>query len=174
MKMFKRFCSWKWMVWESPVYFCLFGCLDWNLKVKLWRMSQNCCAMRIFPNLICILWTFARATLQSWNVTISSIPPNYCLLSLPSNQCVRFEIFTAVSMMLLFWALAPCRLGGRYWRAFSPEDGDSMFLRNIGIQLRVYTAPKSRRRTSNTSFLKISSRGGTLKQVQCFTSHQNI
>jgi hypothetical protein len=35
-------------------------------------------------------------------------------------------------------------------KVFSPEDGDSMFLRNIGIYLRVYTASQSRR-TSSTS-----------------------
>jgi hypothetical protein len=30
-------------------------------------------------------------------------------------------------------------------RHFSPEDGDSMLLRNVGIYRRVYTAPKPRR-----------------------------
>jgi hypothetical protein len=28
---------------------------------------------------------------------------------------------------------------------FSPEEGDSTFLRNVGIYRRAYTAPKSRR-----------------------------
>jgi hypothetical protein len=28
-------------------------------------------------------------------------------------------------------------------RHFSPEDGDSMFLRNVGIYLRIYTASKT-------------------------------
>jgi hypothetical protein len=45
---------------------------------------------------------------------------------------VRFEVFTAVRMMMLFfWVLV--------------EDGDSMFLRNVGIYRRVYTASKPRR-----------------------------
>jgi hypothetical protein len=29
-------------------------------------------------------------------------------------------------------------------QGFSPEDGDSVFLRYVGIYLRVYTAPESR------------------------------
>jgi hypothetical protein len=32
---------------------------------------------------------------------------------------------------------------------FSPEDGDRMFLRNVGIYRRVHTAPKPRRTTSS-------------------------
>jgi hypothetical protein len=28
--------------------------------------------------------------------------------------------------------------------AFSPEDGESMFLQNVGIYLQVHTAPKTR------------------------------
>jgi hypothetical protein len=39
--------------------------------------------------------------------------------------------------MLMFWIVTPCGL--------SPEDGDSIFLRNGGIYLRVYTASQSRR-----------------------------
>jgi hypothetical protein len=33
---------------------------------------------------------------------------------------------------------------------FSPEDGDSMFLRNAGIYRRVYTAPNPRRTSSSS------------------------
>jgi hypothetical protein len=33
---------------------------------------------------------------------------------------------------------------------FSPEDGDSIFLRNFGIYLRVYTASQPRKTTSST------------------------
>jgi hypothetical protein len=33
---------------------------------------------------------------------------------------------------------------------FSPEVGDSMFLRNVGICLRVYIAPKLRRTSSSS------------------------
>jgi hypothetical protein len=52
---------------------------------------------------------------------------------------VRFEVFKAARIMKFFWVLAPC----------SPEDGDSMFLRTVGIYRRVYTAPKPRRTTSS-------------------------
>jgi hypothetical protein len=31
---------------------------------------------------------------------------------------------------------------------FSPEDGDSMFFRNVGIYLRIYTTPKPRAATT--------------------------
>jgi hypothetical protein len=61
---------------------------------------------------------------------------------------VRFEVFTAVRMVMFFWVLAPCKLVDRCQRfgeIYSPEDGDSMFLRNVGIYRRVYTAPKPRR-----------------------------
>jgi membrane protease subunit (stomatin/prohibitin family) len=58
---------------------------------------------------------------------------------------VKFEVFTAVRMMMFFWNLAPCRLAGRcrfgkktYVSVFSLEYGGSMFLRNTGIYLRVY------------------------------------
>jgi hypothetical protein len=34
---------------------------------------------------------------------------------------------------------------------FSPEDGVSMFLRNVGIYRRAYTAPKPKRTTSSSS-----------------------
>jgi hypothetical protein len=37
---------------------------------------------------------------------------------------MRFQVFTAVKMTMLF---------------FSPEDVDSMFLRNVGNNLRLYT-----------------------------------
>jgi hypothetical protein len=33
----------------------------------------------------------------------------------------------------------------------SPEDGDSIFLRNVGIYRRVYTVPKLRRTASSSS-----------------------
>jgi hypothetical protein len=35
------------------------------------------------------------------------------------------------------------------WQGFSPEDGDSMFLRNVGIYWLAYTAPKPRRTWSS-------------------------
>jgi hypothetical protein len=36
--------------------------------------------------------------------------------------------------------------------SFSIEDGDSMFLRNVGIYLRFYTAPKPRRTSPSSSY----------------------
>jgi hypothetical protein len=57
---------------------------------------------------------------------------------------MRFEVFTAVRMMMFFfWALASCRLVS----IFRPED-KSMFLRKVCVYRRVYTAPKPRRRKS--------------------------
>jgi hypothetical protein len=53
--------------------------------------------------------------------------------------------------MMKFLVLAPCRLvcrchrfRGTYWvrHYFSPEDGDSMFHRNVDIYGRVNSAPK--------------------------------
>jgi hypothetical protein len=46
-----------------------------------------------------------------------------------------FEVFTVVRMMI--WVVVPYRL------IVSPEDGDSMFLRNVDIYQRVYTAPQT-------------------------------
>jgi hypothetical protein len=40
------------------------------------------------------------------------------------------------------------------YRQFSPEDGDSIFLRNVGIYRRVYTAPKPRRTSSINRSIK--------------------
>jgi hypothetical protein len=62
---------------------------------------------------------------------------------------------------LFFWMVTPCKRVGRYQRfrettvcifrvsIVSPEDGDSMFLRNVGIYLRVYTAPQPTVTTSS-------------------------
>jgi hypothetical protein len=36
-------------------------------------------------------------------------------------------------------------------RHFSPEDGGSMFLQNVGIYLRVYTASQPRRTSSSSA-----------------------
>jgi hypothetical protein len=68
---------------------------------------------------------------------------------------VRFEVFIAVRMMMMFfWVLVPCRLISRYKRFGEtyclhlqgcPEDGDRMFLQNAGIYQQVYIAPKPRR-----------------------------
>jgi hypothetical protein len=60
---------------------------------------------------------------------------------------VRFDVITAVRMTMLFRALKPCRLVGRL---FSPDDGDSMFLRNAGMCLQVNMVSEPRRTTSWT------------------------
>jgi hypothetical protein len=65
---------------------------------------------------------------------------------------MRFQVSTAVRMVMkFFWVLAPCKLAGRCQRfgehivsIFRAEDGDVMFLQNVGIYRRVYTAPKPR------------------------------
>jgi hypothetical protein len=59
---------------------------------------------------------------------------------------MRFEVLTAVKMpMLVFWVATPCGFLGRYQRFgdiyyLSHEDGDSMFLRYVGICLQDHTA----------------------------------
>jgi hypothetical protein len=58
---------------------------------------------------------------------------------------MRSEVLTAVKM-LIFWLATPFRLVGR--QDFSPEDGGSMFLRNVDIYLQVHTELLSRRPTS--------------------------
>jgi hypothetical protein len=61
---------------------------------------------------------------------------------------MRFEVFTAgrmMMMMMLLWVSEKHTVS-----IFRAEDGDSMFLRNVGIYRRVYTAPKPRGTTSVT------------------------
>jgi hypothetical protein len=68
---------------------------------------------------------------------------------------VRFEVFTAVRMMLFFWVLTPCRFVGicqrfgETYSIFRAEEADSMFLRNVGIYRRIYTAPNSEEQHHN-------------------------
>jgi hypothetical protein len=46
------------------------------------------------------------------------------------RQKMRFVVLTAVrKTMLFFWVVTPCRLVG------SPEKGDRIFIRNVGIYL---------------------------------------
>jgi hypothetical protein len=63
----------------------------------------------------------------------------------------------AVKTMKMFWVVTPYRLVGRYQRFgekyFSPEEGDSMFLRNVHIYLLVYKASHPRRQPSSYSSL---------------------
>jgi hypothetical protein len=82
---------------------------------------------------------------------------------------MKSEVLTAVKMSTLsFWVVTPCGLVCRYQRfgatyclhlqgwshfsVFSPEDGDSMLLRNVGIYIRVRTASQPRRTTSTRNF----------------------
>jgi hypothetical protein len=53
------------------------------------------------------------------------------------------RVLTAVSMSILFCVVTPCELvggyqsfGGTYSPTFSPEDGGSMFLRNVGLYIK--------------------------------------
>jgi hypothetical protein len=73
----------------------------------------------------------------------------------------RLEVPMAVKMpVLVFWVVALYELVGRYQlftppssglKYFSPADGDSIFLRCIGIYLQVHTQ-QPRRLTSNYTF----------------------
>jgi hypothetical protein len=66
------------------------------------------------------------------------------------NLFMRFEVPTVMMLMLVFWVMTPCGLTGDYQhfggthclyrQHFSPEDGDSIFLANVGINLQVHTA----------------------------------
>jgi hypothetical protein len=74
-----------------------------------------------------------------------------------------YEVFTALKMsMLVFCVVTTCGLvhkyhsfGGIYCLHFSPEDGGSMFLRNVAIDLRVHTALRPRRLTSTDGCWKV-------------------
>jgi hypothetical protein len=60
---------------------------------------------------------------------------------------MKFEVLATMKiLMMIFWIVTPCGLVGRYQRVretyylyFSPEDGYSMFRRNVGIDLQVHT-----------------------------------
>jgi hypothetical protein len=77
------------------------------------------------------------------------------------NGVVRMQ--TELKLMMFFWVLVLCRLisrcqcfGEMYCLhlqgcIFSPEDGDIMFLRNVGVYWQVYMAPKPRRSSSSSS-----------------------
>jgi hypothetical protein len=61
-----------------------------------------------------------------------------------------FEVLTAVKVStLVFWVVTPCGLVDRYQHFigtyFSPEDGGSMLLRNVGIYLQIYKVLQPRR-----------------------------
>jgi hypothetical protein len=51
---------------------------------------------------------------------------------------MRFEVFTAVRMMMFFWVLAPCRLVYRSQRFGEKKTPSSaLFLRNVDFYRRV-------------------------------------
>jgi hypothetical protein len=63
---------------------------------------------------------------------------------------VTFEVLTAMKMSMFFCTVTSRRLVGRNQRLgekyyLSPEDGGSMFLRNVGIYLQVDKALLPRR-----------------------------
>jgi hypothetical protein len=67
----------------------------------------------------------------------------------PSPACwppIGTNLFLFIPRLWLANSLWPCIiLSTSQHRHVNPEDGDSMFLRNFGIYLRFYTAPKPRR-----------------------------
>jgi hypothetical protein len=78
---------------------------------------------------------------------------------------MRFEVFTAVTIMMMF-----------FWRAvsiFRAEDGDSTLLRNVGFYHPVHTAPKPRRTSSLMKYTLqkhgLLSAKGTLPDLQTST-----
>jgi hypothetical protein len=75
-----------------------------------------------------------------------------CARLLEAKVCVKRELSKIKHLNALFIPNYIHML--HYWilhmhHHISPEDGDSMFLRNAGIYPRVYTAPTSRRSSSN-------------------------
>jgi hypothetical protein len=102
------------------------------------------------------------------------------------------EVFTTARVMF-FWVLAPCKLVSRCQRFgetyclhlqdgsleygdclksedFSPEDGDSIFLRNFGIYLQIYTLQKLRTTTSRAIMLSKKGHNGTAIKEAFFSS----
>jgi hypothetical protein len=94
-------------------------------------------------------------------------------------EMVRFEVLTAILIMLhkslvlalcIFRGLASCGCWCRCPQALlftsyisplypcfvssSPEDGDSMFLRNVSIDLQIHTAPKPKTSAETRNELK--------------------
>jgi hypothetical protein len=72
---------------------------------------------------------------------------------------VSFVVHTAMTMStLVFWVVTPCG-------HFSPEDGYSMFLRNVGIYLQVHRALLPRIPTSTNQSCKIAEKNAFGKFV---------
>jgi hypothetical protein len=69
---------------------------------------------------------------------------------------MRFEVLTEVKLpMLVFWVVTPCGKVDRYqhFGGFNPEDGGSVFLRNVDIYLQVYTALQPRGTTIDNTLI---------------------
>jgi hypothetical protein len=61
-----------------------------------------------------------------------------------------FEVLTAEKLSILnFWVTTPCVT------IFIPEDGDSLFLRNVCTYLQVHTALQPKRQQSTSNILTI-------------------
>jgi hypothetical protein len=68
-----------------------------------------------------------------------------CLLL--KGQKGKVELRSCIKMSVLFWVVTPYRFVGSFQRfggTYCLEDGDNMFLRNVGIYLRVFTASQHR------------------------------
>jgi hypothetical protein len=68
---------------------------------------------------------------------------------------IKLTIAVLKTSMLLYWFVTPCGIVGRHQRFGETyclhRQGDSMFLQNFGIYLRVHTASQPRRTTLTSS-----------------------
>jgi hypothetical protein len=82
---------------------------------------------------------------KSYQTTRRNIPEDSHVHTCRRENLTSHGITIDMAMMF-FRIFTPCELVGR-----GRENGDSIFLRNVGIYLRVYTASKPRRATSSSS-----------------------
>jgi hypothetical protein len=103
----------------------------WEKSITILRFLVTCCVERnIFRNnYACILYMFLLMLVQIFH---------------------PFLILAVLKMF--YWDMAPCRLVSSC-QHFRAENGDSMFLWNIGIYQRVCMVPKPRRIVSSSSLL---------------------
>jgi hypothetical protein len=95
-----------------------------------------------------VLTAVKMSMLVLWVLTPCRVVPAFQRNTL----CVRFEVLTAVRMTMLFFrVVTTCRVVGTYRLHLQAEDGDSMFLRNVGMYLRIYTELQPRRKTFSQS-----------------------
>jgi hypothetical protein len=106
---------------------------------------QSCTVMRFGTSRSEYMAAFKRGPWFLWFLfwTVRSVSD----LRFSRRRCQR----------LVFWIVMPFGLIGRYQRfeehklpIFSQEDGDSMFLRSVGIYQRVYTASHARTTLSSS------------------------